>query len=103
MQRPASTHCGRSRQSTTDRAEPAIPQSKRPGLDNALITPVLETQLHCQLHEARRSRLDDLAESSRAKIAVHGRGAEELSMVKCVEGFKPELQRGSLGEREGPK
>src|SRR5271154_3986603 len=53
----------------------------------------LEEEFGAELHEARGSCADNLAESGAVDVAVDGLRAEELRVVENIKGFDSELER----------
>jgi hypothetical protein len=55
-------------------------------------SPNLEKNLRRDLHLTWRSGVDHLTEQVAADVAVHGQGAEKVSVIESVESFQTELQ-----------
>src|ERR1700683_3452374 len=58
--------------------------------------PPLERELQRELHQARRLRLDHIAEVGIENLPLHRGGAKELRMVEGVKRLEPELQTAFL-------
>ena len=58
----------------------------------------LENEFHGELHEARRTRADDVAEMRVIHLAVYRSGPIELGVIEYVETFPPEFERFRLGD-----
>jgi hypothetical protein len=91
-----SSHLARHQHAINNRRQeaPAIASSAKRETAPERATPSLSKhELRSYLNQPGRRRTNDVAERCAANIAVNGLRSKELSVVKNVEGFEPELDR----------